>query len=132
MVPRRQAAALVTDALGQSPALRLLVQPLPTRLQTFNQWARPLALVVLHDPSQPQSMQPCLLQQLYGLTPGRGALDPWLFARDTPAQKAAQRAGVGIGTVRTQLRSVFAKTGKIKRQTGSGPHAGGASDGSVI
>lgn len=112
--PATAGGALVTDALGQ-PALRLLVQPLPTRLQTFNQWARPLALVVLHDPSQPQSMQPCLLQQLYGLTPAEARLTLALCQGDTPAE-AAQRAGVGIGTVRTQLRSIFAKTG-AERQT---------------
>ena len=40
------------DLMAGQPALQLLVLPLPARLQTFNHWERPLALVVLNEPRQ--------------------------------------------------------------------------------
>lgn len=105
--------ALIVDAWGR-PTLQLLVLPLPVRLQTFNRWARPLALALLQDPNQPQTVQQHLLQQLYGLTPAESRIAQALGQGDTLGQ-AAQRLGVSLGTVRTQVKAVFAKTG-IHRQ----------------
>lgn len=106
--------ALVPDEQGQ-PALQLLVLPLPAHLQTFNQWARPLALVVLGEPNPQHSVHQRLLQQLYRLTPAETRLALALCQGDAPAE-AAQRLGVSVGTVRVQLRAIFAKTG-TSRQT---------------
>ncbi|MBH1962919.1 MAG: helix-turn-helix transcriptional regulator [Comamonadaceae bacterium] len=109
--PAMAGGALVMDSRGQ-PALQWLVLPLPAKLSCFNQWARPLALVVLHDlcnSSPPYGAQQHLLQQIYGLTPAEARIALAVCQGDTPAQ-AARRTGVGIGTVRTQLRAIFAKT----------------------
>ena len=105
--------ALVPDAQGQ-PALQLLVLPLPAHLQTFNQWARPLALVVLGEPNPQHGVHQRLLQQLYGLTPAETRLALALCQGDAPTE-AAQRLGVSVGTVRVQLRAIFAKTGTSRQ-----------------
>lgn len=85
--------------------MQLLVLPLPARLQASNSWARPLALLVLHEPQQPH-----LLEQLYGLTPAEARLAQALCQGHAPAQ-AAERLGIGVGTMRSQLKAIFAKTG---------------------
>jgi DNA-binding CsgD family transcriptional regulator len=49
------------------------------------------------------------LQQLYGLTPAESRLALLLAAGNAP-KEAAQQLQVGISTVRSQLKSIFAKT----------------------
>lgn len=111
--PAVAGGATLSNAQGR-PALQLLVLPLPARMQTLNHWARPLALVVPHDPNQAHSIQPHLLQQLYGLTPAEIHLALALCQGDTLAL-AAQRLCISVGTARIQLKAVFAKMG-IHRQ----------------
>lgn len=96
------------------PALQLLVLPLPARMQSLNRWARPLALVMPHEPSRAHGLPPHLLQQLYGLTPAEARLALALCQGDAPAQ-AAQRLGVSVGTARIQLKAIFAKM-RVNRQ----------------
>lgn len=60
--------------------------------------------------AQPAAGLGALLTQLYGLTRAEADLACALAQGHTPDTWATQR-GVSIGTVRTQLRSAFAKTG---------------------
>ena len=107
--PAIAGGATLANAQGR-PVLQLLALPLPARLQAFNPWARPLALLVLHEPQQLPSLQQHLLEQLYGLTPAEARLALVLCQGQAPAQ-AAERLGISIGTVRSQLKAIFAKTG---------------------
>lgn len=113
--PAIAGGALLPDAQGRL-ALQLLVLPLPVRLQAFNSWARPLALVVLNEPDRPHGTHQGLLQQLYGLTPAETRLAQVLCQGDTLTE-AAQRLGVSVGTVRAQLRAIFAKTGTSRQSS---------------
>jgi DNA-binding CsgD family transcriptional regulator len=51
-----------------------------------------------------------VLGRLYGLTPAEVRLAEAIVGGDRPAE-AAKRFGVTLGTVRNQLKAVFAKTG---------------------
>ncbi len=72
--------------------------------------ARPAAVVFVSDPEQRQETPAALLQQLYGLTPAEARLAE-AMAGGGPLKAAAERFGVTLGTVRIQLKAVFAKTG---------------------
>lgn len=112
--PAIAGGASIAELNGLSP-LQLLVLPMPACMQAFNHWQRPLALVLFHDPNQAHSIQPHLLQQLYGLTPAEARLALTLYRGNSPAQ-AAQHQGISVGTVRVQLKAIFAKTG-VSRQS---------------
>jgi DNA-binding CsgD family transcriptional regulator len=106
-------AALLRNAQGQ-PTLQMLVLPLPANLHSINTWQRPLALAVLSEPDQPRSVQPQLLHQLYGLTAAEARVAQAIYQGDTPAQ-AAEHLGVTVGTLRSQLKAIFAKTGASRQ-----------------
>ena len=106
-------AALLSDAQGQT-TLQLLVLPLPASLHAINPWQRPLAMVVLSEPDKPLSVQQHLLHQLYGLTAAEARVAQAIYQGDTPAQ-AAEHLGVTVGTVRSQLKAIFAKTGASRQ-----------------
>ncbi len=92
------------------PSLDLLVLPLPVQLHTFNRWARPLALVILSSAVKAPFAQAHLLQQLYGLTLAEARVLLSLNQGSLPKQ-IAQQHSVSIGTVRTQIKAIFQKTG---------------------
>ena len=115
----RQGTAIASGALLPSVAgqhaLQLLMLPLPTKLQAFNTWSRPLALLVLNTPNASHGDPYVLLQQIYGLTPAETRVALSLCQGDIP-KEIALRNGVSVDTIRFQLKTVFAKTG-VNRQT---------------
>jgi DNA-binding CsgD family transcriptional regulator len=81
-----------------------MVSPLAPR------WARePAALVLVSDPDEAPMVPREVLIQLFGLTPAEARLALALGAGES-LEDAAETFGVGLTTVRTQLRQVFAKT----------------------
>lgn len=72
--------------------------------------ARPAAVVFVSDPEVRQETPAALLQRLYGLTPAEARLAEAIVGGG-PLKAAAERFGVTLGTVRIQLKAVFAKTG---------------------
>ena len=70
----------------------------------------PLATVFVRDPEMQAVALPDRVQRLYGLTAAEAKLMQALVAGDT-LEVAADRFGVRKETVRSQLRSVFLKTG---------------------
>lgn len=73
-------------------------------------------LLVLIDPGQPAKVDEAVLQNLFGLTQAEAKLAARL-ARGERVQAIARARGVAIGTVRSQLRTIFSKT-RTKSQAG--------------
>jgi len=104
---------------GQWLALRrkqqaqpLVVSILPARPeQSAEQGAQgPLALVILQDMARQRLPRGAVLRKIYGLTAAEGRLAEALLENQT-IETYAQSAGVSRNTVRTDLSSLFAKTG---------------------
>lgn len=88
--------------------LHLITQPQTTAAAT--------RLLVLIDPGQPARIDAAVVQNLFGLTAAESTLAVRL-ARGERVQAIARARGVTIGTVRTQLRTIFGKT-RTKSQAG--------------
>jgi DNA-binding CsgD family transcriptional regulator len=93
--------------------LGLVIRPVPE-----NQWAEaeavPAAVIFLSDPSAQAEAPLQVIKQLFGFTPAEASL-AMLMANGMTLDEAADAMGVSRNTVRTHLRSVFAKTG-VTRQ----------------
>jgi DNA-binding CsgD family transcriptional regulator/PAS domain-containing protein len=68
------------------------------------------ALLFVFDPESTPSITADMVRQLFGLSPAEAELAAALCAGGTLDDLAAQR-GTSINTVKTQLKSVFSKTG---------------------
>ena len=92
---------------------QLFVTPLPKASAFAHDWQRPLALVFVIETGQNLSAIK-LLGKLYDFSPAELKLAIALLAGKSP-EDYAQQAGLTLNTVRTQLKSLFAKT-KTHRQ----------------
>jgi DNA-binding CsgD family transcriptional regulator len=99
---QRRSSALAASRGMQAP-LRLLVVPMDAA------GGREAAVWILEPPS-PRLPHPRILGVLFGLSRAEARLALRLLAGLTP-QECAREAGVGVATVRSQLHSMFAKTG---------------------
>jgi DNA-binding CsgD family transcriptional regulator/PAS domain-containing protein len=88
--------------------LHVLVSPLRTDALRLGHTS-PAAVLFITDPEEEPLLPEEWLQQLYGLTPAESRLALLLAAGNAP-KEAAQQLQVGISTVRSQLKSIFAKT----------------------
>lgn len=89
----------------------VLVQPGSPIDPSLMSLTTPTALVTLIDPTQvPAIIDIGMLRQVFHLSVAEARLAEQLVAGLTP-KGAAQTSGVTISTIRTQLRSLFAKTG---------------------
>ena len=71
---------------------------------------RPAVILFVSEPDKGPVGDPCLLAELYGLTPAEARLAVALAAGED-LRAIGARLGVSPNTVRTQLRHVFEKTG---------------------
>ncbi len=96
------------------PGLGVLVRPVPA---TGGADYGPCPAAVLHisDVERSVGASPALLRSLFGLTGAESAL-VLLLVEGLTLDEAAARQGVSRHTARSQLRSIFAKTG-VTRQT---------------
>jgi len=100
---------------GSGPdATQILMTPLPPGWSPSNRDSGPLALILLQDQQHPHEMPAALLQQLYSLTPSELRVARGISRGEAP-RDTAQRLGVSIATVRTQLSAVFQKTGTSRQ-----------------
>ncbi|QDQ28632.1 hypothetical protein FNU76_21005 [Chitinimonas arctica] len=90
--------------------LTVLVAPLPADSPLAADSQRPLVLLMAHDPSVSEAQPLDVLAALYGLSPAECRLAALLLEGCTPSE-AAERLQVQVSTVRTQLKSMFWKTG---------------------
>ena len=102
-VERRSSALAVSQ--GTRTPLRLMVVPMDSAAGA----AREAAVWIL-APHSPRLPHPRMLGVLFGLSRAEARLALRLLAGLTP-QECAREAGVGVATVRSQLHSMFAKTG---------------------
>ena len=93
---------------------QVVVTPLPVQVGCLYPWPRPLALVLLRDRAQPPPAAESLLQAMYRLTPAEVRVTLAVVGGASPAQAAAQ-LGTSLATVRTQMKSVFLKTGTTRQ-----------------
>ena len=118
-VPRGEAADLrVSRPSGRAPYL-LTVLPLSSEAAEgpcgdAGGGPRIRAVVYIVDPAAVAPGLGTRLGGLFGLTPVEAALVADLLADLTPAE-IGDRRGVAISTVRSQLRSIFAKTGTTRQ-----------------
>jgi DNA-binding CsgD family transcriptional regulator/PAS domain-containing protein len=132
-LPGCDLTAAVDLALGRASGPRIaqacLIPRLGDALRPLAAWVCPLsgagalaraagsarAVVVIFDPEQrPGNEAKALLSRLYGLTRAEAAVAVAVLAGDQPAVIAAARS-VGLDTVKSHLKAVFAKTG-VSRQ----------------
>jgi DNA-binding CsgD family transcriptional regulator len=105
---------LVGRAAGRWP-IALLVAPGGTTTTTPNGAPVPVALVLLHDPGRHVRHPIKRLRALFGWTDAEARLAQGLLDGHRLAEIASSRR-VSVETVRTQLRSLFKKTG-VTRQS---------------
>ncbi|MBV8465087.1 MAG: hypothetical protein JO218_03985 [Burkholderiales bacterium] len=95
---------------GDAARMTVLVAPLPADSPLAADWRRPLALLMAHSPTSTDSQPLDVLTALYGLSPAECRLSSLLLEGCTLTE-AAERLEVQVSTVRTQLKSIFWKTG---------------------
>lgn len=103
----------VSRSAGNSP---LWLQCLP--FPSTNWWpgfTQQLAMIFVTDPDAKQEQMTLRLRQRYGLTPAEAALAIEIM-RGAGRKTAALQRGVSVATARSQLTSIFDKTG-VRRQT---------------
>lgn len=109
-VPVR-ATVLLTRA-GQESQVVLSLCTLPW--SAAGTWWPAFVLARLHDPEQRTEVDRELLGALFELTPAEARVTAMLAEGHAP-KDIASLSGVALGTVRTQLKSVFAKTGTCRQ-----------------
>ncbi|WP_374352227.1 helix-turn-helix transcriptional regulator [Chitinimonas sp.] len=105
--PRSGALALDHEEGGRHT---VLVAPLPPESPLAADWRRPLVLLMAHNPMLSDAQPLEVLSALYGLSPAECRLASLLLEGCSPAE-AADRLMVQVSTIRTQLKSMFWKTG---------------------
>jgi DNA-binding CsgD family transcriptional regulator/PAS domain-containing protein len=106
----RGAGAVLITRAHHRPPLRLLVIPLPLAPEVQGEVASAeRTLIVLCDPEFQVAPSLAILRTLHGLTGAEARLAAALARGERLTQYAA-RSGVTLNTVRTHLKSAFAKT----------------------
>ena len=91
-------------------ACTLNVSALPLQNEFGSGPERPLAIGFLNDPAEPVKVDEELLRRLYDLTPAECRLAQQICTAE-PLAAIAARLGTSENTVKSQLQSIFAKTG---------------------
>jgi DNA-binding CsgD family transcriptional regulator/PAS domain-containing protein len=113
--PNGALAGSVRLAAGEGLGfLQLVVSPL-SRERRFLAPFEAAAIVHLIDPAAAKAMDAAVIGELFGLTPAEARLAAALAGGQTLVEAAA-RYGVAVGTMRTQLKSIFGKVGVNRQQ----------------
>jgi DNA-binding CsgD family transcriptional regulator len=94
------------------PQLQILISPIRNPMLQSSQ--KIAAVAFINDPLRQQRPDQAVLRTLYGLTPAECRVALLLGDGQAP-QQIANTVGVTENTVRSQIKSVFSKTG-VKRQ----------------
>lgn len=101
---------------GASPDLMALALPVEETPDSHAAHAQPGAcMLVLAKHAQAPSSVSDFVMRLFGLSPAEARLLPLLLHGSTPVEMA-EGLGLKISTVRSQLSSIFAKTGATRQQ----------------
>ena len=110
--PEGGALALSLSRPSHLQALSLVAAPIGTDGPETGQGQTALLLVT--DPEKPPSIDPIVIGKLFGLTPSESRLACALAAGKS-IDEAVVDIGVSVGTARTYLKRIFAKT-ETRRQ----------------
>ncbi|UJW85187.1 helix-turn-helix transcriptional regulator [Devosia sp. SL43] len=102
----------ITRSAGRSP-LSLMCIPFPATAW-WPGFDQQVALIFITDRDTRLEQRSQRLRARFGLTPAEAAL-AWEIAKSGGRQEAAESRGVSLSTARTQLSSIFDKTG-VRRQ----------------
>ena len=105
--PQPGGAMAISRDSFQSP-LQVLVMPLRTKTLRLSK-AAPVVAVFISDPDCKPMSDGEVYSQLYGLTPAEARLAHILY-RGESLKEASDQLGVTLGTLRSQLKSIFGKT----------------------
>jgi DNA-binding CsgD family transcriptional regulator len=94
---------------GGGPARVLHIVPVIG--QAMDLFINASVLLVLTNPSTPTHFSTELIQQLFDLTPAEAKLTSLVGTRSATLQQIATDNGLSINTVKSQIKSVFEKTG---------------------
>jgi DNA-binding CsgD family transcriptional regulator len=97
---------------GGEPLMAMVAPLLPNK--TGLGTAEPAALVLISDPSTRPRPRDGDLARLYGLTPAEATLLAALIDGER-LNDFAERKGVAVATAKTQLQSIFGKTGQNRQ-----------------
>jgi DNA-binding CsgD family transcriptional regulator len=101
---------------SEKPAYTAIVSQLPVAVDVMSTVATRAALITITNPDREHSSGLVkMLQQAFGLTPAE-AQTALVVGSGLRPQEAADQLGLTIGTVRSELKAVFAKVG-ISRQS---------------
>lgn len=95
-------------------ALPVLILPFRPRAAAWGR-LRPTVLLLFRAPDRRSTLSPAALQDCYELSPAESRLVA-LLVEGNSLTRAAGVAGISLNTAKTQLQSVFARTG-FSRQT---------------
>src|SRR5687768_483198 len=112
--PGGTSTVMMLPAAGKHPAAEVVVSPLSPAHQAGRHWQRPLAMVVIAIVARDPARMARRMRQLYGLTDAEARIAALLAQGQTLDQIAFAR-GVRLVTLRSQLKSIFGKTG-VTRQ----------------
>ncbi len=109
--PENPLGAQAARALdNQGNQAEILVLPLPATHAFASQWQRPAAMVVVHEAGAPSALLDTVMRGLYGLTPAETRLASRM-ATGEGLPEASRQLRIRHETARTQLKSIFLKTG---------------------
>lgn len=109
-----QSGGVMTISRKRAPhPLHILVTPLKTKT-IFLENNVPVAAVFISDPDRNSGLGSAGLSQLYGLTPAETRIARAL-AQGKSLRQTSEDFGVAISTVRSQLKSIFSKTGASRQ-----------------
>lgn len=110
--------AATTPAVQSFPARTgndsVVVHLVPAYGQARDLFDGGLSLILVTPVSVPDAPSLALIRGLFDLSPGEARVARGLTAGES-IQQIADNAGVSLATVKTQLRGVFAKTGKTRQ-----------------
>jgi DNA-binding CsgD family transcriptional regulator len=103
----------LTGVPGQNGVAMFLSAIRPEEaMQSFGHTS--LALLVLHEPSTERIFDPFIIGEIFGLTPAEAKVAA-AIASGRSVERMAVDFGVALSTIRTQLKSVFSKTGTARQ-----------------
>jgi DNA-binding CsgD family transcriptional regulator len=100
--------------LGNAPDLPMRVTVIPTHIDQAERYFRGPECHLVIEPPPSRTLSINQVQAFYGLTRAEARVCVCLAAGATPSE-IAERHGVGIETVRSQLKSAYQKTGMSKQ-----------------
>jgi DNA-binding CsgD family transcriptional regulator len=120
IVERLRRGQLVADQMQSLPIAAqegrppMVAHVVPIRRRAEDVFSSASCMLVITDLSAGASPQASLIQGLFDLTPSEARVAQAIAAGAQPTDIARQH-GVGIDTVRTQMKGVFAKTGTSRQ-----------------